>query len=483
MFCPYCGNEVENDAKFCSSCGKQLRQNRAKSPANPAKPAANPPQIVRAKKRPKKPLAIVLAVLGIAVVTLFVGILRLNALKLKLPDPETFFGSYGEVEAYDDDRAFKLYFDSDPTEAFYAYIELVEEIKGLDPYIGSLEERSDKLVYIYRGNTGFIVDLCESMYLGHFPRLYTENLGLQDNGQYAVWVAVYGKNKIVKTDERASFDLGGVGEQTEEDTEALAKELADKITEEFFADKDEKEETPEKDENTDKNEEKADENKVKDPKKGVPTLPDPTAFFGGGIAPYEDHACDESGWHRYWRLDFEHGMTAGEEYVDLLLNDSRFTFELADYKRDEVLYLVTDHYFFNYTGKEDIEPAVDNSWFELNQDLHICIQKNGKKGMVGFSINFSDDFTMTDLGDRSSVAHILSPGSDSDDPIDPNDPYKPDFAKLPCLTCNGNKDCPTCNGYGKVEKYAGDGEYVETLCDDCRGNMKCRDCGGSGTRE
>ena len=40
MHCPYCGSELENDAKFCTSCGKAIPAGAAPAPEAPAEPVA-----------------------------------------------------------------------------------------------------------------------------------------------------------------------------------------------------------------------------------------------------------------------------------------------------------------------------------------------------------------------------------------------------------------------------------------------------------
>lgn len=65
---------------------------------------------------------------------------------------------------------------------------------------------------------------------------------------------------------------------------------------------------------------------------------------------------------------------------------------------------------------------------------------------------------------------------------DDDEPFIPEFAKQDCLTCRGDGDCNTCNGYGKVERYAGAGDTVTSVCSSCHGSGNCRTCGGSGKR-
>ncbi len=64
---------------------------------------------------------------------------------------------------------------------------------------------------------------------------------------------------------------------------------------------------------------------------------------------------------------------------------------------------------------------------------------------------------------------------------DAGDPYIPDFAKQDCLTCGGDGDCNSCNGYGTIERYSPGGS-VTSNCPYCYGSGNCRTCGGSGKR-
>ncbi|MBQ8280409.1 MAG: zinc-ribbon domain-containing protein [Roseburia sp.] len=61
------------------------------------------------------------------------------------------------------------------------------------------------------------------------------------------------------------------------------------------------------------------------------------------------------------------------------------------------------------------------------------------------------------------------------------EPYEPPKV-LDCLTCDGDGDCPKCNGYGTQANYAGAGDYVDSVCSRCHGSRTCPTCGGSGKR-
>ena len=51
------------------------------------------------------------------------------------------------------------------------------------------------------------------------------------------------------------------------------------------------------------------------------------------------------------------------------------------------------------------------------------------------------------------------------------------------MTCHGSGNCQECGGDGKVYRYTGDGDYLDTNCPTCRGSGDCRNCNGTGKRE
>ncbi len=212
-----------------------------------------------------------------------------------------------------------------------------------------------------------------------------------------------------------------------------------------------------------------------------PTLPDPAAFFGGAT-PREDEPADTSGWHLYYRTRIDEGWTASHEYVNLLCE--KYGFVQSDYLTNTTLYLQSDLYFLDYT-KQAIEPARDryygDGYVDFESDVFVWIQKNGRDEYTGVSIYFSSDLQVRDLGDRASTVPNDALGGSQSGSSGPH--YEtPDFAKLPCLTCDGEKDCQKCNGYGTIKRYNGNGETIDSLCPTCHGGRKCTACNGTGTR-
>lgn len=216
-----------------------------------------------------------------------------------------------------------------------------------------------------------------------------------------------------------------------------------------------------------------------------PALPDLSAFLGN-VAPKEETPAYYAGRRQYYKLSIDEGWQAGIEYVQLLLNDSRYPFELADVYSETVYTLHEEIYFLDYVGKEKITPAGDryytDSYQDFAADMTVRLQRVADKGYTSITLYYSSDLVPGDYGDRGSVAPGGATGSSGTD-SKRHEPYTPDFAKLPCLTCGGDGDCNSCGGYRTIQEYIGNGEYIKTLCRDCRGSGNCKKCGGSGTRE
>lgn len=213
-----------------------------------------------------------------------------------------------------------------------------------------------------------------------------------------------------------------------------------------------------------------------------PVLPDPTAFFGGGVPLYEDQPAGQDGWHVYYKMEIFEGYQAAHEYMDLL-SDPRFQLTMRPRKDTDtytILYLTSEEYFFDYTGSEAITPVKNRYYHDGYQDytadVYVSIQKNAQDGYTGITIEFSNDMAMRDLGDRASNAAILSPGGSGGG--GQSGGYDP-VSKVPCGVCNGSGDCQTCGGDGYLHSSASDKE--DRNCYKCHPNRgQCSSCGGDG---
>lgn len=111
MFCPKCGNQLEENAKFCAKCGYSVNQFQASAPNTGVPVHASEVPVHKEKKRKKRGIRIVV----ILIVLLFVMIAGVGALSGGDSDVETVKNSYPEVYKdldTDFDEAFRNFYDS-----------------------------------------------------------------------------------------------------------------------------------------------------------------------------------------------------------------------------------------------------------------------------------------------------------------------------------------------------------------------------------
>ncbi|MBQ5617667.1 MAG: hypothetical protein IIU93_00780, partial [Alistipes sp.] len=100
---------------------------------------------------------------------------------------------------------------------------------------------------------------------------------------------------------------------------------------------------------------------AEEPQITTPTLPDLMAFIGGNGSPMDQGQSEgESGQEYGYRMEFEAGWIAANEYVELLANDPRFQLSMRPRKAEDsetILYLKIENYYFDYVGDVDITPA------------------------------------------------------------------------------------------------------------------------------
>ena len=141
----------------------------------------------------------------------------------------------------------------------------------------------------------------------------------------------------------------------------------------------------------------------------------------------------------------------------------------------------------SYEKLTDLTPEKQPSLFEVLAALRVNLKqlptKKRRAAYVGIiAVVLVVVFLVA--GVVSALFSRPSSGSSSDGgfTIIHREPFVPEFAKLDCLTCDGDGDCNTCGGYGEVDRYAGGGDTVRSKCSSCYGSGNCRSCGGSGKR-
>ncbi|MBQ2412922.1 MAG: hypothetical protein II313_05815 [Anaerotignum sp.] len=226
---------------------------------------------------------------------------------------------------------------------------------------------------------------------------------------------------------------------------------------------------------------------AEEPQITTPTLPDLFAFIGGNGAQMDQSSQEgEVGQEYGYRMEFEDGWIAANEYVELLKNDPRFQLSMQPRKAEDsetILYLQIEEYEFDYVGDKDITPAtirgdkVDGVYQFSDADVHIKIQKNGQKGTTSIVIWHSDDFDVKDLGDRASVAPAGASGSGGSSVPNSNT----QSARKPCPYCDDG-DCDKCGGDGYLHSLASDKEDRNCPALYCN-NGRCSYCDGDGWYE
>ncbi|MBR6542420.1 MAG: hypothetical protein IKT73_04340 [Anaerotignum sp.] len=224
---------------------------------------------------------------------------------------------------------------------------------------------------------------------------------------------------------------------------------------------------------------------VKEPEPQIttPTLPDLLAFIGGNGSPMDQGQSEgEVGQEYGYRMGFEDGWIAANEYVNLLANDPRFQLSMQPRKAEDsatISYLKEEVYTFDYVGEQDVTPATiryyRDGYHYTDADVRINIQKNGKNGTTSIVIWHSNDFTVADLGDRASTAPAGASGSSSPVSSSSNDNQG---MKKPCPYCNKG-DCDKCGGDGYLHSLASDKEDRNCPAMYCN-NGRCTYCDGDG---
>jgi len=376
-----------------------------------------------------------------------------NRIVARIPDPEDYFGVEGQESSGGFDVNLHFEFAEDPAQMLHAYCTYIAENEKHIAYEYTDGEDNDKYELHYTGPW-----LKDNRTLLRIIDYRNDYYGADsDNRNYVIKFMAESNCKMKASD---AYVPGSTSTSGQEEPTAMT----------------EQETVPEQTET--------------EATVAItgPTLPNPDAFFAGNIPRGEDFYVEDSGhWVISYAAEIDTGTLAMQEYVSLLC-DERFNLELFHETEETVLYLQTFSYFFRYTGEEDVPDVTWDNYYGADDDpdcdLGIRIQRNGKTETVLMSVYFKPDvYEFIDCPEITSYYVPKVVPNNDDDYFDDDDPYIPDFAKEPCLTCDGDGDCTECGGYGTIKRYNGDGEYIDSTCPECHGNRKCSTCNGSGTRE
>ncbi len=207
-------------------------------------------------------------------------------------------------------------------------------------------------------------------------------------------------------------------------------------------------------------------------------LPDLGKFLG---LRYNEDLDEEHRYHVSHKCSLNsNALKVEEDVIELLKNYSYLKLkdkQENDWRRSSASY--SNVYFYTYTGSSStIKTVIED---DESYDVRLSFFYHGQKGHLLISMSFSKGFSLADP--EKKVSYSLEdygqiPSSGSGSSSSSNETYVPDFAKLPCLTCDGYKNCKKCDGRGYLVRNG-----IKSGCNNCSSLPgKCPTCRGSGYR-
>lgn len=438
MFCIKCGNQIPDEAKFCPKCGQAVQGNVEEKVEEKVEKKS-----VKTGKIPPVLKIILIVVAVIAAINVSVMVIGEYWKFAEIPNPEQYFGleaeDIGGGEYYD--KGWQFESEWDPWPVIEQYVEY------LDNHIDDLliyQDNPDGKVRIqimYRGD--WIFSDSPSLEIDYYGRNYYGENSKNQNNVFRIYID---NNFKFADSECYAGDSAG-------------DEIVNNDTQNDSQTENEKEET------------------------NPFALPDPCLFFNCGR--HEDQKYDNGDATLIsCKFDLDEGKNVVQEYIDLLESEyplGRFDEDEEDYIRSSGKYFY--RYYYKYTGTDVNIPGFERDDREYT-DVYVGLYYNYSAGTILLTLIYDNTFELVDCGQKASAIPTSYSGkpSDSGSSNSGSDYEQPEYTKLDCTFCNGG-DCPKCNGYGKVEYYNGNGEYIDSTCPDCRGSGDCWRCGGTGKRE
>lgn len=447
MFCTQCGKELSDDARFCQNCGCAV----STGPSDTLPDNLRAGDAVAAAKESSRKLSsrikklliiaggVVAVILSIVLIVFAVQEHKRTTIVSNIPDPESFFGISGKHYTFSKSFHDIRFKSEDITQDMVLdYVELLCSSEySFTSRIGAASAGSQKWVFEYNGS--------EELYEAKPWQISLDYNPYDDVPSVEIRISNYQNFELVPVEPYATGDTNasenGGGETTPPTAETPA------VTQPA---------------------------ETETAVQGA-VLPDPGAFFGGASIN-EDQPSGENGWLLSYRLEIDEGWDAGHEYAELL---EEHDFVLTNYVEYSILYLITDRYFFEYTGSHPIEPMTneyhaDREDHEYTADVMVSIKKNGQNETTLISVYYSMDLIVHDTGDRASNAPDSASGGGSTNGTDDNI-YD---TRRPCDICDEG-DCKTCGGDGYLWSSASDKEDRNCTGAYCR-RGSCTYCGGDG---
>lgn len=251
---------------------------------------------------------------------------------------------------------------------------------------------------------------------------------------------------------------------------------------------------------------------VKSPNESVNTvsnnavIPDPAAFFGTETTESGTISSSKgSGYYCSINLNIDTDKNGVDEYIKLLSDKYKFTF--CSSGQEDFSYEGTDYTTKGliYSGKESISDIL--LWLKGNPaDAFIIVNYYNGSGRIGFSLHYSSDITVSDMGDRASYVTEKkangAPGGSSNSGVSENSTGGSSWKKgtgvtVKCVKCHGSGKitCPRCSGSGTTESYSSSTPNYSgkiggsktgksrSICSKCKGSgdITCTRCHGDGT--
>lgn len=471
MFCKRCGSQLPDNARFCPSCGLDLkglaqapvRQEVPPQPVPEAEPKARkftPPNSGKksssgkaapsGKKFPLKKLLLPATVVLLAVVS---AVLFLRGGKVyQLPDPAVFFGQEArDVEEKEDHVLYSFFFEEDPAPMLEDY----ENLLNSEEYdLFMMKNTGDETGHEY------LLSSSKFLFMGHTTRSWSSRDALLlddwllDGGQHVVEISLYNPDHLQfapqgrysgSPDPVNPADPGVVLAETPpaEEPPAPAADLSG------------------------------------------PTLPDIDSFSGNALELIKETVFLN---HTKRSYSIHYNEKFVQEYVALLEN---YGFTLKDTVENDTRSI---YYLFDYAGPGSVETFHPDVKKIKDEEVAVYIWDN--RGYE-IQIYFGDGITYADTGDRTTQAltpYESSGASGGSSSIDWGDSSSggSSVPKIKCTKCfgDGEVDCMECGGdgnlanYGSTPNYSGSGRTSYTDYRDCPncvdGKVECPRCHGTG---
>lgn len=459
MFCRFCGNQLPDDAQFCSRCGKPVADSSATTQPQPTPTAGGFLQFIKSHKA--------VAIAACAALVAVCGIV-VSSMGHHAPPVTGRPGSGGDSSVAAKPVAVEAILVADPGPFF-----------NVEP--DEVEEDGDGFRYTYTMSLSHtIIDEYLDVLAVHYDLEPSDTQTSISEDQYFFDIPL--EMKVEYNHPKSSMMLTltcGEGVQLE-DSGVESSHPGWESTAIPHSSGSSKAPAPSSGLSSSSGSSKAS-SKANTPKKSDLTVPDMVKFFQCTLDTAAGEYCVS--------IDDKKGPAAVEEYRKLLESwNFKETFTSTyEYAKEGIDRFNQYNYYYDYTGTGKVTGEVD--WFSPDKkesDIILCVHHYTTENRILVSVKMKDCFTAADPGATASEPPsdkngTAGSGSGSSFDLESREPNIPEFAKQDCLICKGTKKCQTCGGRGYLYSRAS-GKYDRncTDCYNCSG--KCHYCNGTGKR-